>query len=241
MEFWTDTADRATIWYRPDLSFSVSETLFDPLWVRENTHVRGAGVGRGQAMIFTYQGKSMVLRHYRRGGMLGRLNKDLYLRTTLNRSRGYQELSLLAQMQSLKLPVPKPVAARFVPSVVMYRADILIEEIPSSKTVFDALRDDSLDAEAWGSLGETIARFHANGIDHTDLHIRNILLDQNSKFWLIDFDKCSRRKAGGWSQSNLSRLKRSIEKEHSRYHFAGYTPDNWQSLIQQYNAVRENF
>ena len=144
-------------------------------------------------------------------------------------------------MQSLKLPVPNPVAARFVPSGIMYRADILIEEIPSAKTFFDALRDDSLDAEAWASLGGTIARFHANGIDHTDLNIRNILLDQNSKFWLIDFDKCSRRKAGGWSQSNLSRLKRSIEKEHSKYHFVGYTPDNWHAFIQQYNAVRENF
>ena len=241
MGFRIDTADRATIWYRHDLSFSVGDTLFDPLWVRENTQVRGAGVGRGQAMIFTYHDKSMVLRYYRRGGMLGRLNKDLYLRTTSNRSRGYQELNLLAQMQSLKLPVPNPFAARFVPSGIMYRADILIEEIPSAKTFFDALRDDSLDAEAWASLGGTIARFHANGIDHTDLNIRNILLDQNSKFWLIDFDKCSRRKAGGWSQMNLSRLKRSIEKEHSRYHFARYTPDNWHAFIQQYNAVRENF
>ena len=241
MGFRIDTADRATIWYRHDLSFSVGDTLFDPLWVRENTQVRGAGVGRGQAMIFTYHDKSMVLRYYRRGGMLGRLNKDLYLRTTSNRSRGYQELNLLAQMQSLKLPVPNPFAARFVPSGIMYRADILIEEIPSAKTFFDALRDDSLDAEAWASLGGTIARFHANGIDHTDLNIRNILLDQNSKFWLIDFDKCSRRKAGGWSQSNLARLKRSIEKEHSKYHFAGYTPDNWHAFIQQYNAVRENF
>jgi len=85
LEFRTDTADRAMIWHRPNLSFSVSDTLFNPLWVRENTQVRGAGVGRGQAMIFTYHDKSMVLRHYRRGGMLGRLNKDLYLRTTLKK------------------------------------------------------------------------------------------------------------------------------------------------------------
>lgn len=241
MELHRYTLGRATIWSRPDLSFSVHGALFDPLWIRENTQVRGAGVGRGQVMIFTYQDKPMVLRHYRRGGMLGRLNKDLYLRTTLNRSRGYQELSLLTQMQSLKLPVPTPIAARFVPSGITYRADILIGEIPRSKTVLDALRDDSLDAEAWASLGGTIAKLHANGIDHTDLNIRNILFDQGGKFWLIDFDKCSRRRAGSWAQSNLARLKRSIEKERLRFHFAGYTPDNWQALIQQYNAVRENF
>ncbi|MCL4167233.1 UNVERIFIED_CONTAM: hypothetical protein GTU68_067437, partial [Idotea baltica] len=130
--------------------------------------------------------------------------------------------------------VPSPIAARFVPSGPVYRADILIEEIPNAITVLEALKTYAMDQSAWRELGRTIARFHAHGIDHTDLNIRNILFDQNSKFWLIDFDKCSQRPMGHWSQDNLARLKRSVVKEHGKYQFQGYSSAKWQTLSDQY-------
>lgn len=178
----------------------------------------------------------MVYRHYRRGGLLGRINKECYLRGAPMQSRGYQELALLSHMSQQHLPVPTPIAARFNPKGIIYRADILIEEIPNTVTFLDALQNDTVGQRDWAELGRVIATFHAHGIDHTDLNIRNILLDQDGKFWLIDFDKCSQRAHGDWTQSNLARLKRSVEKEHAKYHFARWSHADWQALMDQYRA-----
>ena len=234
MDFNTNIIDGATIWSTVNLPFSINNELFDPSWVQQNTQIQAEAQGRGQAIFFEYGGKSMVQRHYHRGGLLGRINKDLFLRRKPTLSRGYSELALLALMERLNLPVPSPIAARFDPSGIVYRADILIEEIPNAITVLEALKNNSMGTDDWEELGRTIAKFHAHGIDHTDLNIRNILLDQKRKFWLIDFDKCSQRPLGQWSQGNLARLKRSLEKENVTYQFNGYSTANWQALIDMY-------
>ena len=57
----------------------------------------------------------MVLRHFHRGGLVGRLNRDLYLRVGAPRCRAFREFDLLADMHVQGLPVPLPVAARYVP------------------------------------------------------------------------------------------------------------------------------
>lgn len=57
---------------------------------------------------------------------------------------------------------------------------------------------------------------HDLGINHTDLNIHNILMDEQEKFWIIDFDKCFQQSGESWKQGNLERLKRSFEKEAQR-------------------------
>ena len=134
LTFQTDIIDGATIWSNADLTFDVHSNMFDPNWINENTQVQGHGSGRGQALIFRHHNETLVYRHYRRGGLFGRIVKDLYLGRVPNNSRAYKELSLLSSMRKLQLPVPRPIAARFRPFGIAYKADIIIAEIPNSQT-----------------------------------------------------------------------------------------------------------
>ena len=58
---------------------------------------------------------------------------------------------------------------------------------------------------------------HHAQVNHTDLNIHNILIDDSDKVWIIDFDKCCQQSGDAWKQGNLDRLRRSFEKEVVRH------------------------
>jgi 3-deoxy-D-manno-octulosonic acid kinase len=112
------------------------------------------------------------------------------------------------------LPVPAPVAAGYVCSGLAYRADLITEELPGTRTLAASMPE--LSAEEWRDIGRTIAAFHRQGVQHADLNAHNILLcvaaGAASKVHLIDFDRGRIRDRGAWEQQVLARLKRSLEK-----------------------------
>ena len=57
-----------------------------------------------------------------------------------------------------------------------------------------------------------------SGVNHTDLNIHNILIDDKDKVWIIDFDKCHQASEGRWRELNLERLKRSFLKEKGKFY-----------------------
>jgi 3-deoxy-D-manno-octulosonic acid kinase len=57
---------------------------------------------------------------------------------------------------------------------------------------------------------------HNENVNHTDLNIHNILIDNNENVWIIDFDKCQVEHSTGWQSANISRLKRSFLKEQDK-------------------------
>ena len=63
-----------------------------------------------------------------------------------------------------------------------------------------------------------------------------ILLDTELKVWLIDFDKCRRRKSGGWKVQNLARLKRSLDKESLKHRELFLQNAAWSALLAGYEA-----
>jgi 3-deoxy-D-manno-octulosonic acid kinase len=64
----------------------------------------------------------------------------------------------------------------------------------------------------WQVIGETLREFHDHGVDHSDLNVRNILIDDDGCVFLIDFDKGRLRGPGSWKAANLNRLQRSLRK-----------------------------
>lgn len=72
---------------------------------------------------------------------------------------------------------------------------------------------------------------HDLQVNHTDLNIHNILVDNNSVVWLIDFDKCGVKEGDSWKESNLSRLKRSFYKEKNKRDICWQESDFEQLLI----------
>ena len=128
-------------------------------------------------------------------------------------TRSFKEWHLLNYMVEKRLPVPVPVAARYVRYGICYKADIITREIPGIESLSDKLLGNLMTEELWKKIGECIAKFHDQGFFHMDLNAENIQIDQNNQVFLLDFDKGkvsepSRR----LSDSNLMRLKRSIAK-----------------------------
>lgn len=70
---------------------------------------------------------------------------------------------------------------------------------------------------------------HAAQVNHTDLNIHNILIDDNDKVWIIDFDKCYQQKGDDWKKGNWDRLKRSFVKEVTKRNIH-WSEEEWASL-----------
>lgn len=191
----------------------VDEQWFSPEFWGESAVSVSVG-GRGSAWFVHSPGGDLVLRHYRRGGMVARFSERAYLFTGLERTRSFSEFKLLSRLWEKGLPVPKPVAAMVSRnSPWSYTAAILIGRIAGAQPLPEhpAINEESL----WRRVGQTIARFHREGLDHVDLNCDNILVT-SEHIHLIDFDRCRLREgaamSGGWARRNLKRLRRSVEK-----------------------------
>ncbi|KKO50274.1 3-deoxy-D-manno-octulosonic acid transferase [Arsukibacterium sp. MJ3] len=225
---------QAIYWYRSDVFSNIATAQFKPAWWQQQSAVTGSSTGRNTAWFVQHQQKNqphqLVLRHYYRGGLIGKVLTDRFFYKDALYSRAMQEFSLLQWMREQGLAVPKPVAAHYQRSGFSYRADLLIERINGARDLATLLHTErALHDHEWRAVGVAIAKLHQAGVDHTDLNCRNILLDQADTVWLIDFDKCQRRKAGNWQQQNLQRLLRSLHKEQAKL-----TPFHWQSSAWQH-------
>ncbi len=218
----------------PQWQTAVNADWFNPAYWQQRGQLSGSAPGRGTTHFIAHDQGQWVLRHYRRGGLVGKLIADAFVYLGLFRTRAHQELSLLAYMRTRNLPCPAPVAGRITRSGLIYRADIISERIPGAVDVHHILCEQALSTELWRAIGMTIRRFHNEQIYHHDLNIHNIMLDEDGGVWLIDFDKCARRNTARWKGANLQRLRRSLDKEQARqarYHFH---KSNWQALLQGY-------
>lgn len=218
-------------------SVAVVNSWFEPDYWQQQNAITGQSFGRNITYFFAYKNKKYVLRHYFRGGLIGKIAKDGYFYFGLKRSRVYREFELLEQMQQLNLPVPTPIAARLIRDKHLYSADIIMEKIEHSSDVFHLLKTSQLSEDIWQKIGETIAKFHHAGVFHADLNIHNIMLDKQNKVWLIDFDRgCFKKPNQNWQKSNLNRLLISLNKEKNKQSCFHWQPTDWKALLVGYLA-----
>jgi 3-deoxy-D-manno-octulosonic acid kinase len=209
-----DTADGAILFDAAVLA-QAETNGFDPAWF-DPAHWRGrssqvAG-GRGSVSYVEAPFGSIVIRHYRRGGLVARALGDVYLWTGEDRTRGFAEFRLLSHLCELGLPVPAPIAARYVRSALGYRGDLITRRIDNAMTFADLLKAGRFDGDVARRIGEEIAAFHAAGAYHADLNAHNILITAD-RIWIVDFDRGALRAPGeAWRRSNLERLHRSCAK-----------------------------
>ena len=108
-------------WYDRTVFTQMDPNFFNPDWLREKGFHHGYAKGRTRAHFLRFSGHDMVLRHFYRGGLIGRFNKDRYLRKPAKSSRAMQEFKLLVWMREQGLPVPRPLSERYVPAGLWYR------------------------------------------------------------------------------------------------------------------------
>ncbi|MGB1263112.1 MAG: 3-deoxy-D-manno-octulosonic acid kinase [Cognaticolwellia sp.] len=217
------------------------EMLDSDYWQAKNAIV-GSAQGRGTTWFIATRNaervmKNWVLRHYYRGGLIGKLINDLYIFTGIERTRAAREFSLLTLMRALGLPAPKPVAFRVIKYGLFYRADLLSSRIEHAEDLVGILSKRAISSALWHEIGRVIKRFHQQGIYHHDLNAHNILIDENDKVWLIDFDRGEQRQQQNrWPEQNMARLLRSFRKEVHRVDNFQWQEKNWQALLHGYQS-----
>lgn len=215
-----------------------SPKMLDGDYWQQHDAIVGSAQGRGTTWFIAHKSQQWVLRHYYRGGLVGRLIKDSYLFLGLEKTRAIQEFTLLQLMQRLALPAPAPIACRIMRSGIFYRADLLSQRIENAHDLVALLTQQPLSADIWRNIGVTIAKFHQQGIYHHDLNAHNILLDNQEKVWLIDFDRGEQRALNAsWLQQNMARLLRSFRKEKTKLNPFYWQDADWQYLLQGYRTI----
>ncbi len=66
-----------------------------------------------------------------------------------------------------------------------------------------------------------------------------MLLDDESRVWLVDFDRGRLRRPGLWCDSNLVRLRRSVEKITAALPAEHFSDADWSSLLDAYFAAAQ--
>ncbi|MCH7820596.1 MAG: 3-deoxy-D-manno-octulosonic acid kinase [Proteobacteria bacterium] len=195
--------------------------------------------GRGNTMFVGNVPRQFVLRHYVRGGLIGRLIDDTYIWTGERNSRPFVEWRMLAKMAENGLRVPRPAAARYRRIGPFYTADLITVRIPGVQPLSVRIGKRSCGAVFWQSIGNAIAQFHADGVYHADMNAYNLQIDDEGELWMLDLDRGRLLSPGPWQQKTLSRLHRSLEKIKALDPNIHYTQENWEQFLEGYfDALR---
>lgn len=221
----TSQQGNCTIWFDDEIISDPALPLFDADYWQEQGKILGSASGRGTTWFVQLDCMQAALRHYRRGGLFGKLVKDQYWFSGWEQTRSAQELNLLQILIDAGVNVPRPIAARAVKTGLTYQADLLSERIPNARDLVSILQEKPLSEVMYQKIGQEIAKMHKVNVNHTDLNIHNILIDGQDKVWIIDFDKCCQQSDGDWKQSNLDRLKRSFLKEKKKHQIHWHESD----------------
>ncbi len=210
--------------YRESSSPGFDPVVFDASALRARGLITGvASAGRGGTIFFELDGRPLVLREFRRGGMVRHISTHSYLQMGLERSRAMREFNLLMELEALGLPSPQVFAACRTRRGLLETGELVTHLLPGASFAEHAAESVAARGELSSSLavsvGRCIARFHAAGIEHADLNAHNILVDKTGgTISLLDFDG-GRRHVGAsvtattpWAARNLSRLARSLER-----------------------------
>lgn len=228
--------DGYRILYDAELVIAPSPQLFDLKYLAQKGAIDQPLGGRGSCYFIAADGQDRVLRHYRRGGLVGKVIFDQYFGWSTEMSRSWREWRLLWLLYTEGFPVPRPVAAGMCQSFCYYRADLITVQIPGAQTLAESLIKGELSADIWRSVGHCIKSFHERGVYHADLNAHNILLGYEDKVFLLDFDRCRLREDGIWRQENLQRLQRSLLKLNKKNETFGFNETAWQFLLSGYSA-----
>jgi 3-deoxy-D-manno-octulosonic acid kinase len=190
--------------------------------------------GRGNTMFVGNVPRQFVLRHYVRGGLIGKLIDDSYVWTGAEATRPFLEWRMLAKMADSGLRVPRPAAARYLRKGPFYSADLITVRVPKVRALSTWLHERAGGEKFWHDLGTAIHEFHSHGVFHADMNAYNLQIDSAGQLWMLDFDRGRLLPPGPWKQKTLNRLHRSLQKLHGLNPALHYDQQCWEQLLEGY-------
>lgn len=156
---------------------------------------------------------SVVVKHYARGGILGRILSTLHLRLSSG-LRARREFEFLEKARELGIKAPQPLVYAWSGSLV-YRNWLVTKEIEGAMTLAELSINDEKRARA--AIDQVLVQLNIlieNGIFHVDLHPGNVLVDREGTAYLLDFDKARKykRAANELRDNYLHRWRRATIK-----------------------------
>ena len=235
----TETVEKTAtgaILYDKAIINQISEAHFQPRGWPHAEALTGPlrSAGRGNTMYVGNVPRQFVLRHYMRGGLLGKIVKDRFIFSGPDKTRSFLEWRMLDKLSSNNFNVPRPAAARYCQHGTFYTADIITVRIPEVVALSQYIAENNPGADFWQSVGAAIHEFHAAGAYHADMNAYNLQIDSTGTLWMLDFDKGSLRSRGTWQQETLGRLHRSLRKIVNLDPSLNFRAANWEQLLEGY-------
>jgi len=112
--------------------------------------------GRGNTMFVGNVPRQFVLRHYMRGGLVGKVVRDTYIFSGADKTRSFMEWRLLDKLASNNMRVPRPAAARYTQRGTFYLADIITVRVPDIVPLSQYIADHDPNEAFWNSVGASI-------------------------------------------------------------------------------------
>jgi len=132
--------------------------------------------------------RGIVIKHFHDPHLIG---------LVLDRLRASGEHRILSALTERGVRVPRPLALRRVGRGWQVEMEWLPDTISLSDVLGDASASTIDQRRLAGRLGRLLAQLHAAGLDHTDLHASNVLIDPSGEPWMIDFHQARLRRRLG--------------------------------------------
>ena len=169
--------------------------------------------GRTSAVRHSLAGVGpVVIKFFRRGGLISRFNEKTYLR--YGKTRGQREYEMMEEVRRIGVRAPQPVAFAYR-GLLFYHCWLVTGEIEKHQTLAALSRNDPKQAVLLSNaVAVEINRLIRHNIHHVDLHPGNVLIDPQQRVFLIDFDKARRTQLGTAELRNryLRRWQRAVSK-----------------------------
>jgi 3-deoxy-D-manno-octulosonic acid kinase len=150
--------------------------------------VNSALGGRTSITVARLEGiGSVVIKYYRRGGAIRYLIKQRYLKC--GKTRSQIEYERLQKVGKLGVNAPEPVAFAYQ-GRLFYKCWLVTREIKDHQTLVQISRSNEEQARmVMKAVIKQVSMLIKNKILHADLHPGNVIVDNQNRVYLLDFDK----------------------------------------------------
>ena len=148
----------------------------------------GVAGGRGRIAFVERSGRCLALKQLLRGGVAGSIWRERFL----SRGRLTGNLSIPKLARERGVATPDALALLVVPGPPgLWRGWLAIETVPAARDMRQRVLELAPTPAEWAEALCVTRKLHDAGIEHPDLNLGNLLIDERGRGWVVDLDGCT--------------------------------------------------